>query len=68
MCQRLPLKSGHLSVPLHASSIVMSPCPRHQRPALLTGVVLSVTVSPGIIYHKKNFIVLLAAVCVCPAL
>lgn len=52
MCQRLAVKSSHLSVPLRVCSIIMLPCPRHQRPALLRGVVSSAVVSLEIIYHK----------------
>lgn len=52
MCQRQ--KSGHLSVPPHVRSIAMLPCPRHQRPALVTGGLLIVAAPPGIIIHKKQ--------------
>lgn len=52
MCQRQ--KSGHLSVPPHVRSIAMLPCPRHQRPALVTGGLRIATAPPGIIIHKNQ--------------
>lgn len=49
MLERLAVKSSHLSALVRVCSIIMLPCPRHQRPALLRGAVSSAIVSHGII-------------------
>lgn len=65
MCQRLAVKSSHLSVLVHVCSIIMLPCPRHQRPVLLRGVVSGAIVSLGIVYHKGCHCIVRGCVCVC---
>lgn len=66
MCQRLAVKYSHLSVLVHVCSIIMLPCPRHQRPALLRGVVSGTIVSLGIVYHKGCHYIVGGCLCVCP--